>query len=98
MKRTQPQIPRRAHALARDDKNHWRCRVIASKNVVESDGTLFGMVRRFLALIRETLHEIFDEAAYSRYLTRHSAESSVDAYHAFLREGEHELERKPRCC
>lgn len=56
-----------------------------------------GFVRVF-RLAHEVLREIFDEAAYSRYLARHALASSTDTYGAFLREADQTLEHKPRCC
>jgi hypothetical protein len=53
---------------------------------------------RALRLLRDAAREIFDEAAYSRYLARHDVENSAEAYQGFLREGEQARERKPRCC
>jgi hypothetical protein len=44
-----------------------------------------------------TLREIFDEAAYLRFLERTQAESSPEAYAAFWREKESKAP-KPRCC
>jgi hypothetical protein len=49
-----------------------------------------------LILIR-TLREIFDEAAYTRFLQRAQMVSSPAAYAAFWRERETKAP-KPRCC
>jgi hypothetical protein len=52
--------------------------------------------RTFMAMLRE----IFDEAAYARFLDRAGMASSSEAYAAFRREFE-EAEtkvRRPRCC
>lgn len=46
----------------------------------------------------EMLREIFDEAAYSRFLQRHQISSSPHAYHSFLREREAAAARRIRCC
>ena len=46
----------------------------------------------------EILREIFDEAAYERYLRRMQMESSPAAYAAFWRERESTHARRPRCC
>ena len=56
-----------------------------------------GIIRPLSVLIA-TLREIFDEAAYQRYLTRSEVASSAIAYHDFLREGETAKARCPRCC
>jgi len=50
--------------------------------------------RIFLA----TLREIFDEAAYSRFLRRSQMASSPAAYAAFWRERESSQARRPKCC
>ena len=55
-------------------------------------------LRRLLALIRDVLREIFDEASYARYLERHSLPTSPRAYQAFLRDDERISSPKARCC
>ena len=45
-----------------------------------------------------TLREIFDEAAYSRFLHRAGMASSVRAYSAFRREFDEAKVRRPKCC
>ena len=45
-----------------------------------------------------TLWEIFDESAYSRFLTRNELISCPQAYAAFLREQEGIKARRPKCC
>ncbi len=45
-----------------------------------------------------TLREIFDEAAYSRFLARHGTSSCPNAYAAFLREQDGVKARRPKCC
>lgn len=49
-------------------------------------------------LLRATLREIFDEAAYERFLARQAQPSSAGAYAAFRRETETAKARRPRCC
>lgn len=44
------------------------------------------------------LREIFDEAAYARFLERKQMPSSPTAYEAFLREREGNHAPRPRCC
>jgi hypothetical protein len=44
------------------------------------------------------LREIFDEAAYSRFLSRAGMVSSSEAYAAFRREFEEAKMRRPKCC
>lgn len=56
------------------------------------------VLQQSLRTIREVLREIFDEAAYARYLSRHSAESSPESYRRFLHENRQAGESRPRCC
>ena len=49
-------------------------------------------------LMLSTLREIFDESAYSRFLTRRDLSSCPRAYAAFLREQEGIKARRPKCC
>jgi len=56
---------------------------------------------RFLQAVRvllAALREIFDEAAYERFLRRTDVISSKSAYADFLRERESSQARRPRCC
>ena len=55
-------------------------------------------IAQALSILRATLREIFDEAAYQRFLSRTHSASSPDAYAAFWREREVSQSRKPRCC
>jgi hypothetical protein len=50
--------------------------------------------RTFMA----TLREIFDEAAYARFLDRAGMASSSEAYAAFRREFDEMKVRRPKCC
>jgi hypothetical protein len=52
------------------------------------------VVRLFLA----TLREIFDEAAYERFLRRSQRMSSTEAYAAFRQEFEAAKTRRSKCC
>jgi hypothetical protein len=49
-------------------------------------------------ILLATLREIFDEAAYARFLSRTDRESSSAAYAAFCRESEEAKARRPKCC
>lgn len=49
-------------------------------------------------LLLLTLREIFDEAAYSRFLARRQMVRSRKSYAAFLGEYGEVKERRPRCC
>jgi len=51
-------------------------------------------VRVFVTVLRE----IFDEAAYERFLRRRQIASSAEAYHAFYHERESAYVRRTRCC
>lgn len=56
--------------------------------------TIGALVSTLLA----TLREIFDEAAYTRFLARTQMKSSSTAYAAFWREREAVHARRPKCC
>lgn len=56
------------------------------------------LVPTVFAIALATLREIFDEAAYSRFLDRAGRNSSVEAYAAFRREFEEAKVRRPKCC
>lgn len=49
-------------------------------------------------LLLATFREIFDESAYSRFLSQHEMSSCPRAYAAFLREQERIKARRPKCC
>ena len=49
-------------------------------------------------IVWQTLREIFDEAAYTRFLDRNQMSSSPQAYASFLREREAAAARRVRCC
>jgi hypothetical protein len=49
-------------------------------------------------IVVATLREIFDEAAYSRFLDRAGTASSSAAYAAFRREFDEVKVRRPKCC
>jgi hypothetical protein len=49
-------------------------------------------------ILRDTLREIFDEAAYARFLRRDGRASSSEAYAAFRQEFEQAKMRRPKCC
>ena len=54
--------------------------------------------RNISRLLLTALREIFDEAAYARFLARTGQPSSRAAYAGFLRERAAHRERRPRCC
>ncbi len=49
-------------------------------------------------ILLTTLREIFDEAAYERFLVRTKVVSSPTAYAAFRQEFEEAKTRRPKCC
>lgn len=55
-------------------------------------------IRKIVRTLLATLREIFDEAAYARFLRRAGMTSSPEAYAAFWRERESGQPPKPRCC
>jgi hypothetical protein len=55
-------------------------------------------INRAFRLLQAALREIFDEAAYARFLERTQATSSRAAYAAFWRERESCKVRPNRCC
>jgi hypothetical protein len=68
-------------------------RLIESRRILL--GTLLGSL---LGTLLGTLREIFDEAAYARFLARTRMASSVTAYAAFREEFEEAKMRRPKCC
>ncbi|HWY23233.1 MAG TPA: hypothetical protein VNX26_18545 [Candidatus Acidoferrum sp.] len=57
-----------------------------------------GRIRDFAVVALAALREIFDEAAYARFLSRAGKASSNEAYAAFQREFEEAKLRRPKCC
>jgi hypothetical protein len=53
---------------------------------------------RAARIVLATLREIFDEAAYARFLSRTRMSSSAKAYAAFRQEFEEGKARRPKCC
>jgi hypothetical protein len=49
-------------------------------------------------LLWATLREIFDEAAYDRFLASHQLTASRESYQHFQRDRRAAQERRPRCC
>jgi hypothetical protein len=70
----------------------------ATRNDPASEGSLGGMIRHAGSVLMTVLREIFDEAAYTRFLSRTERASSTQAYAAFTRERESIQNRRPRCC
>ena len=63
----------------------------AKKDIV---GVLIAAWNTVIAAFRE----IFDEAAYDRFLVRTGKSRSADSYRQFMVENEASVARKPRCC
>jgi hypothetical protein len=61
-------------------------------------GRLSQLLRRFCATAVAALREIFDEAAYARFLQRTGIKPSRTSYAAFRREFEEAKMRRPMCC
>ena len=57
-----------------------------------------GWLLRAANLLLSIAREIFDEAAYERFLTRNRAASSVETYKAFREDFEGLNTKRPRCC
>ena len=53
---------------------------------------------RVINVGRKILAEIFEEAAYARFLERQGIQSSREAYANYLRESATTRARRPRCC
>ncbi|HEY6372635.1 MAG TPA: hypothetical protein VIX37_18800 [Candidatus Sulfotelmatobacter sp.] len=53
---------------------------------------------RAAKVVRAVLREIFDEAAYDRFLLRTRMASSPASYAAFRRDFEEAKTRRPKCC
>ncbi len=53
---------------------------------------------KLLRIVRDAVREIFDEAAYARFLQRQGTTASRSSYAAFLRETQLARERRTRCC
>ncbi len=53
---------------------------------------------RALRVFWQALREIFDEAAYERYLAREGCRSSREAFAAFSESVKTGKDRRPRCC
>lgn len=53
---------------------------------------------RFIWILRLTLSEIFDEAAYARYLQRTGVSGSRESYASFLEEKHQAKSSIARCC
>ena len=57
-----------------------------------------GRLFSFIRIVRLTMREIFDEAAYARYLERTGTSGSRQAYASFLEEKHQAKSPAARCC
>lgn len=55
-------------------------------------------LRKATRILLATLREIFDEAAYERFLHRKQMAASPASYAAFREEFEQAKTRRPKCC
>jgi cobyric acid synthase len=69
-----------------------------TRNDTAAESSLGGMIRHAGRVLMTILREIFDEAAYARFLRRTQRVSSAQAYEEFTRERESAQNRRPRCC
>jgi len=65
---------------------------------VNSKVRLKASLRRVVMILRAIAREVFDEAAYQRYLDRTGCERSKESYRSFSRERQILLASKFRCC
>ena len=88
----------RGSALSTQHSAFSRLAAISAQHLAVSRGSiwLWRRVTALVAVVREALREIFDEAAYARFLARHQLANSPAAYAHFLEE--RDPARKPRCC
>jgi hypothetical protein len=61
-------------------------------------GALTVRIAHAVSVLFAALREIFDESAYTRFLSRHQLVVSRESYAAFLREQEFIKSRRHRCC
>jgi len=69
-----------------------------TRKATAAEGSLGGRIRNAGSVLMKVLREIFDEAAYARFLSRTQSASSTEAYAAFTRERESVQNRRQRCC
>jgi hypothetical protein len=55
-------------------------------------------LRAALRVVKHALREVFDEAAYARYLEQTGVTASRESYAAFWRERSAQGRPRPRCC
>jgi hypothetical protein len=83
-----------ASALARErSATHRLLRKVNPASII-----VLSAIARAFSLIAATLHEVFDESAYQRFLFRGNLSPSAESYAAFMAEHEKSTARRPRCC
>ena len=70
---------------------------VARANRAGAGAMVAAIIRSWRVLVA-ALQELFDEAAYQRFLDRSRLESSPKAYAIFRQEIEQAQSRRPRCC
>ena len=68
--------------------------VVNAFSIVNRQSAIGNAFRLFL----DTLREIFDETAYSRFLSRNALPATGESFRAFQRENAIRRERRARCC
>lgn len=89
--------PRNAIVAVRQEPGSARLQSWPSA-AIEYAAVAAGKIAIVTRIMIATLREIFDEAAYARFLQRQQMSSSPHAYASFLRERESAAARRIRCC
>jgi hypothetical protein len=55
-------------------------------------------IRQAFTILLAALREIFDEAAYDRFLLQHELARSTETYADFCRDHQQSKVRRPKCC
>ena len=55
-------------------------------------------IRQAFRILLAALREIFDEAAYDRFLVRHELAPGTETYADFCRDHQQSKVRRPGCC
>jgi hypothetical protein len=69
-----------------------------AKGFRKAAGVWFRALRGAVRLVNHTAREIFDEAAYARYLDQEGMAASRESYAAFAHERHTQGRPRPRCC
>lgn len=91
--------PKSSNAMITSLQEPGRARVHSCQSAaIEYVSIGAGQIAAITRIMIAALREIFDEAAYARFLQRHQIPSSPHAYASFLRERESAAARRIRCC